>query len=75
MSHQTHNTYQTNSDAASHRFNGPRFALLLQCKGSQRPSRVFKKEIIRKALNTSDPDEAVRKVRSENLQVHAEFEN
>src|SRR5260370_42294922 len=36
---------------------------------------VFKKEIIRKALNTSDPHEAVRRVRLESLGVHADFEN
>ena len=36
---------------------------------------VFKKEIIRTALNTSDPQEAVRKVRLESLQVHADFGN
>jgi hypothetical protein len=33
---------------------------------------VLKKDIIRKALNTSDPHEAVRKVRLGSLRVHAE---
>src|SRR6266568_4362435 len=37
--------------------------------------RIIKKEIIRKALNTSDPHEAARKVRLESLRVHADFEN
>jgi len=36
---------------------------------------VVKKDIIRKALNTSDPHEAVRNVRLESLRVHADFEN
>jgi len=36
---------------------------------------VLRKHIIRKALNTSDPHEAVRKVRLESLRIHAEFEN
>jgi hypothetical protein len=37
--------------------------------------KVFKKEVIRKALNTSDSHEAVRIVRSASLRVHADFEN
>jgi hypothetical protein len=36
---------------------------------------VFKQPIIRKALNTSDPHEAARRVRFESLRVHADFEN
>jgi hypothetical protein len=36
---------------------------------------VLKKDIIRTALNTSDPHDAVRKVRLESLRIHAEFEN
>jgi hypothetical protein len=36
---------------------------------------VFKREIIRKALNTSDPHEAVLRVRLEGLRVQADFEN
>jgi hypothetical protein len=36
---------------------------------------VLKKDIIRKALKTSEPREAARRVRLESLRIHAEFEN
>jgi hypothetical protein len=36
---------------------------------------VLKKDIIRKALKTSDPREAARRVRLEALRVHTDFEN
>jgi len=35
---------------------------------------VLKKDIVRRSLHTSDPREAVRRVRIESLKIHAEFE-
>src|SRR5262245_30527349 len=36
--------------------------------------RILKKDIIRRSLHTSDPREAVRRVRLEGVRIHAEFE-
>src|SRR5262249_262043 len=36
---------------------------------------ILKKDIIRKSLHTSDPNEAVRRVRFESVKIHDEFES